>query len=175
MRKKGLFLTCVCIISLILSSCQMPAAPKAPTVNPFEIKTAVVLPTLEPTASEAPPRKTATRPALGTSTSEPALNLAPTLLSTAMQGSKLSLPLYQDKQFTAWCTTIKTSQSGPQPWTMPTDAYPALDNHGTPQLHIPATSCTLVFTFSRDLPAGAQVWVYDAQKNPWFKADRSNS
>ncbi|MCE1252259.1 MAG: hypothetical protein LWX83_01785 [Anaerolineae bacterium] len=120
-------------------------------------KEVVVTATPEPTAT---PEKTASvepvSPAVA-GTSEP-----------DMIGSE-NLPVYDDPMLKAWCTTIKTSQGSDKAWEMPADALPALNNNGKPQLNIPSTKCTLVFTFNQPLPADAQLLVYDIYNTAWLK------
>jgi hypothetical protein len=85
-----------------------------------------------------------------------------------MVGSS-DLSLYQDPVLKAWCNTVKTTASTANAWEMPADAVPALDNKGRPQLNMPSTSCTLVFTFDQALPKDAQLMVYDIYNTPWLK------
>ena len=79
------------------------------------------------------------------------------------------LPVYEDAVFKAWCSTIKTSQETGKPWEMPSDALPALNNDGIPQLNIPSTHCTMLFTFDQALPANAELLVYDIYNTAWLK------
>jgi hypothetical protein len=124
-----------------------------------------------PQATEASTEVVVT-PTVPATTPEPAAQggavSSPTPIKAAFIGDP-NLPVYQDPTFNAWCTTVKTTSASAKAWEMPADAKPALDNKGTPQLSIPAKSCTFVFTFSQAVPKDTQLLVYDIYNTAWLK------
>ncbi len=128
----------------------MPPAP-SDTLQPTE--TLASSPTSEPPTATLPPQPTET-PLPPTETPLPALALAADGLTGYCLPNGYALP-------------IATSA---QVLSVPVDAHAGTMENGMLNISIPATSCSLVFTFNQSMLAGTSVHLYDANgKNPWYE------
>ncbi len=148
------------ITAWILSACSpaTPAPAAATLAPPAPSDTPQPTETLAPSATSEPP--TATLPPLPTDTAIPTETLVPALALNPDGFSGYCLP-------NGYALPIATS---PQVLTAPVDAHLGTLENGMLNLSIPATSCSLVFTFNQPIPAGTTVHLYDAEgKTAWYE------
>jgi hypothetical protein len=158
-KTRNTFLICLAI--LVLSACSTPASPTA-----------------QPTSAPLPPQETATLPP----TSVPTLAVTPTPAPTEAptEASTATLEASSTPQ-----QNLALAQNGFQIWCMPVDsvlgdmkqvvapqnarigAY--VSYLGKIRVTIPASSCTLAYTFNQPMPADVQLeahYFYGGQ--PWL-------
>ncbi len=155
--------TLALLAAWVLSGCSPAAAPAPaaateaqvmPSEPPQSTETLAPAATLEPPTATLPPQPTDT--ALPpTETAAPALGLAPNGISGYCLPSGYSIPI----------------ATAPQVMVAPADAHTGTMENAMLNLSIPATSCTLLFTFNQPIPAGSSVHLYDGNgANPWLEA-----
>lgn len=142
----------ILVITSLLSACgSLPigAAATATSLPPTPVP-----PTATPVPNTATPLPTQT--SVPTATQIPALAVVPEGLDT-------------------WCLPIEFGVHVDGPGgadTMPEGARPgAVDKtQGILNLHIPAITCTIVYTFNQPMPTGVMVNIYDLNKAPFLEA-----
>ncbi|MHC1781546.1 MAG: hypothetical protein AB9891_02070 [Anaerolineaceae bacterium] len=119
---------------------------------------------LPPTPSLIPPTATAIPP---TDTPVPTATITPTI--TPIPALAL-VPEGMDP----WCLPLEfgVHSDGPDgPDSMPKGARPGAFDKGTGifNLHIPAITCSIVYTFNQPMPAGTMLSIYDYNKVPFLE------
>ncbi len=140
------------IMATLLTACgSLPFA--APTATPLPPTSTPIPPTATAIPPTAPPQPTAT--SVPTATPIPALAVVP-------------------EGVDSWCLPIDFGAhvEGPNgPDSQPVGARPGIieKDTGLLNLHIPAITCTVVYTFNQPMPAGIALSIYDYNQGSFIQ------